>query len=366
MNLNINFKEKNKRIQEIKEKCKSILEEEANKNGVSLNIEPITIVEYYKSDVFKNKTKLQKIGKKLSLINTGGFFDSSNQKILVFLDRMGKYEKADSPNRFTAALFASYHEFRHQLQYLNKDINPTAKFIINLEGIIKTYARSDYKLNHDKYYMEIDANSYALNKTDEYFKENEPEKYESTKDYLNKRWGISTQYHLNNYDFQKTFTKFYLISKVKRLKFNSLNIPELNIFFNEKNKFRNLSEILELFKKSNLDESILHSILGSSLFIRQLNIKSLSNEEKQFISNILTVEIEKEKRRIEENTKNYENRKINCKEYLKSCKEPLKKIKFISKEVFNLSELFLRKRKKLIPTLNTKILQKTNQKLTSK
>ena len=76
----------NLKLKEIKEKCKKLIEEEAKKQDVELNIEPITIVEYYDSDVFKEKTTIEKNMTKLVLANVGGLFDTETQKIIIFTE----------------------------------------------------------------------------------------------------------------------------------------------------------------------------------------------------------------------------------------------------------------------------------------
>lgn len=332
---------KNQKIQEIKEKCKRIISEEAAKEGIKLNIEPITIVEYYNTDVFKQKTKLQKISKKYSLRKVGGFFDSREQKILVFVDRMGQYEKIDSSNKFAAVLFATYHEYRHQLQWLGKGITPSEEFIIEIENTIHTFNHSDYKHRHDQYYKEIDANLYGVNKTKEYFKQNDPNEYKGISDYLEKTYENRTKHHKRNYDFSKTFTKFYYLCRLKRLDMNKLKIKGIDIFINSANKFRKVSEIKKLHQKSNLDKSILYGVIGSRAFMEQLDITILTDEEKEFMTNNLNEILLIESKKIEANNKFFELRKIQVSEYLKSCKGILSKINYICQELPNIKYTIL-------------------------
>lgn len=317
------------KLKEIKEKCKKLIEEEAKKQDVELNIEPITIVEFYDSDVFKEKTIIEKSMTKLALINVGGIFDTETQKIIIFTDQMGKGQKIDSPNKLAASIFASYHEFRHQLQYLEKEITETELFIISLEDIIKTFFYKEYRLNHDKYYLEIDANLYALAKTKEYFQKQEPNQYETINEYIIDKWEKPTKKHLANYNFQKTFNKFYLVSKIKMLNIKSLNIKGLDIFFDETNHFRTPHEILERFKQSNLEENIFNSILSSHIYLRKLDIKSLTKEDKNILMNVLAKELEKNKKLITNNNQNNELNNKRTKEYLKSTKNIIEKFVYL-------------------------------------
>lgn len=353
----------NLKLKEIKEKCKKLIEEEAKKQDVELNIEPITIVEYYDSDVFKEKTTIEKTMTKLVLANVGGLFDTETQKIIIFTDRMGKGQKVESPNKLAASIFASYHEFKHQLQYLDKETTETEQFIIALENVIKTFFYKEYRINHDKYYMEIDANLYALNKTNEYFSQYEPELYPTAKEYLTEKWEKSTLKHLANYNFQKTFTKFYLVYLFKGINLNSLNIPGVEIFINKDNHFRNPKDILERFKQSNLDDNIFTSILSSNIYIRDLNIKTLTQEDKDILSNVLIKELEKINNTVINNNKNNENKKEKTINYLKSTKNIFKKIAYLYKQSPDIIEIIRNKTQNKFLKSKTKKLQKINKQI---
>ena len=319
----------NTTMKNIKEKCKKILEEEAKRQEVELNIEPLTIVEYYDSNVFKEKTTIEKTITRFFLINVGGLFDSETQKIIIFTDRMGKNEKVESPNKLAATIFASYHEFKHQLQYLEKEITETEKFIISLEGVIKTFFYQEYRINHDKYYIEIDANLYGIDKTKKYFYQYEPDLYPMAKEYLTEKWEKTTRKHLENYNIQKTITKFYLVYLLKGVNLNSLNIEGLEIFINKDNHFRNPKDILDRFKQSNLEVNIFNSILSSNIYLRDINIKELTKEDKEILSNVLIKELEKIDNLIKENNEKYNNKRNTTIKSLKLAKSILDKFAYM-------------------------------------
>lgn len=353
----------NLKIKEIKEKCKKVIEEEAKKQEVELNIEPLTIVEYYDSDAFKEKTTIEKTMTKFTLINVGGLFDNETQKIIIFTDRMGKSEKIESPNKLAAALFASYHEFKHQLQYLEKEMTETEKFIISLEGVIKTFFYKEYRINHDKYYMEIDANLYGINKTKKYFYQFEPDLYSEAKEYLTEKWEKTTRKHLENYNFQKTITKFYLLYLFKGINLNSLNIPGLEIFINKDNHFRNPKDILDRFQKSNLDETVFNDILSSNIYLKDIKIKDLTKEDKDILSNVLIKELDKINNLIKNNNQNYDKQIEKTINSLKLAKNIFDKFAYLYVFSPDIIETIINKNQNNFLKIKTKKLQKLNRKI---
>lgn len=324
----MNKKEKNIKLKEIKQNCISIIEEEAKRQGIELNIKPITIVEFYNSDFFKqqNPSKLQRIKTRYTLRKTGGIFDANTDKIMVFIDRMGKIEKIDSPNKFIAILFAMYHELKHQLQYGNRKNTELEQFIIGIERFVMALIPKDYAKNHNRYFFEIDANLYAYQKTLEYIKNNQPDKYDEIKQYLEAKWISQNKYYQINYNLQETFDKFYKFCKSNEYAMIFSGIPQLDVFIDISNNFKPLSKIITKSKTENIDETILLAVLGSESYLNQLDISKLNEEETNFLLNIINKILDNEEKRIKEITKYYKERKIIRQQYLDSLTSILKKI----------------------------------------
>lgn len=351
----------NRSLQELKNKCKLILQEESKQHGIDININPITIVEYYNSDIFKQQTKLKQIKEKYTIIKPCGFFDPKTEKIIVFIDRLTKHQKADSIYILPTILFAVYHEYKHQLQFASKEISELEEFIIKLEKHIAANKTRDYNKNHEQYFIEISANLYAYNKTLEYIKNNEPNIYEQIKLYLETRWILNTKQCQINYDPRKTFDKFYKYYKFKKIVMIYLDVAELDIFLDENNNFKTLKSIINSCRTKNIDKTIVLSILGSESYLNQLDISKLNNEEKQFMLNIIDNVLEEEFNRIQQNIKCYEERKVNRKIYLSSLSSILKKIRYLNAELKE-CRCFRNKKKN---NLSNKYLKKIRRKLSS-
>lgn len=331
----MNNQEKNIKLKEIKQECISIIEEEAKLQGIKTNISPITIVEFYNSDFFKqhSHTKLQKTKIKYSLRKSAGIFDANTEKIMIFIDRLTKGEKIDSTNKFIAILFAMYHELKHQLQHGCKDTTLFEEFIIEIERIIMAILPRDYAKNHNRYYIEIDANLYAYEKTLEYAKKNQPDKYEEIEQFLDAKWISQNKYYQLNYNSQKAFDKFYEFCKKNKYGMTFFGIPQLDAFIDMSNDFKPLSKIITKSKIVNIDQNIILTILGSESYLNQLDISKLNEEETKFILNIINIILDNEEKRIKETTKYYEERKITRKEYLASISSISNKLRQIKLEL---------------------------------
>jgi len=98
-----------KQIEAFKEICKQEIEKSNQELGIDLAIMPMTIIEYYDSDVFKNKTKLKRKEHKLLLKNATGYYNPKG--IYVFIDNVIKSIKSQSPNPLIDILITAHHEY---------------------------------------------------------------------------------------------------------------------------------------------------------------------------------------------------------------------------------------------------------------
>lgn len=350
----------NLKLVEVKNKCKEIIEKEAKQYGIKLDIEPITVVEFYNSEFFlKNApTKLEQMQIKFDLRKSGGFFYPPTEKIMIFIDRIGKGEMVDSVNKFSAILFSMFHEFKHQLQKLNKDTTETTEFIINIERLMRSLNPKDYSDNHDRYYLELEAYYYAYFKTLKYLEENCKKEYISAKSYLEAKWISQCNYNQINYNFGQVFDKFYNLCQLKKYDMNSFHIPYLNLFINKKNQFQSLEYIINNLQTTKLDLNIIYDILCSESFLKQIDVTKLNNYEKYYLLNIIVYELKHEQQRAFESKRCYKERKIQSQEYLKSLNTTIDKIKYLKLEIKRFQRTIIIKSKNISKESKHKKLQK--------
>ena len=321
------FEKKEKRMKELKDLCHFLLIREVENDGILLNIYPMTIFEYYKSDFFSKKTVLQKIRRMFEIRNSGGFLDVASGYVLLFIDRLGKDENIYSVEKMAAVIFAVYHEYRHLLQS-SDERNSLERILIDVEMKKNVVMFDNYLENHDNFFIECDADLYALNKTKDFFKEYDLDNYDSALKYL-KELEESVKFRLNNFDYQRFFDEFYELCEQKNIKVSEFNNSILNIFYDEFNKFRSLKEIASLSLKHKIDNKIICGIVGSNYFLEQLDYSNLENEERQMIFEVLNMIINDEVKRYHINTELYKNGISGTKLYLSLCDLTAKKVTYL-------------------------------------
>lgn len=321
------FNEKKNRIKELKEVCKSLLVEEVERDGVVLNIFPMTVGEYYKSDIFRQKTILQKVGIGKALKNGGGFLDIETGNVFIFIDKLGKKENIYSVTKLAIVVFAVYHEYGHLLQ-ISKETSSLKRILIDIEMKKNRVMYDDYLKNHDRFFIECDADLYAVSKARDYFKEYFPEGYDEANEYLSNQEMIS-KFWLNNFDYQMFFDKFYEMCEQKKVKVSDFNNPILNVFYDEFNHFRSIGEIRNSIKEISVDKEILCGILGSCYFLKQLDYSNLLEEEKEFMVQVLDCIILDEDKRFSVNTELYETGGFNSSVYSELCNFALTKLNYL-------------------------------------
>ena len=311
------FNKRKMRMEELKEVCNSLLVQDAESDGIDLNIHPMTIGEYYMSDVFRQKTVLQKVKYGKALKNGGGFLDGKTGDVFIFIDKLAKWENIYSARKLAAIIFAVYHEYRHLLQF-SGNVSSLDRVLIDIEKRKNVVMFNDYLRNHDAFFIEIDANLYAIRRTREYFKKYALDMYDEADEFLNPREDIAN-FYLNNFDFQLFFDEFYEMCEDNNIRISKFNSPILNVFYDDDNHFRTLEEILELSKMCEVDREILYGVLGSYSFLEQLEYESLKDEERKLIFKVLNGVIQDEGRRLNVNKQLYDDGKISKKMYLSLC-----------------------------------------------
>ena len=272
----------------------------------------VCFVQFRDSDIYKSKLKLQSfatdITKKIvslafSFTKTTGLTTPKSNSMLVLLDNSIKYNKLDyisikltpklsnlihiekKPNwvktTCSSILKTMYHEKKHIMQqnYISNDfysimyqIETNERF--TLSGI------KEYQLHHDKWYFEIDANNYGVNKAIEYYKNNPSDNNVDINDleYFKRIY----YYDKLTYDFDYFFTSYNNhkkqrnpISKVRE-KINSkiVNSKDLawyKLLYDENDNMRSVEQIINSPLVNEVDQKFINLVLTSRYLNDNLN-----------------------------------------------------------------------------------------------
>lgn len=298
-------------IKKMKEIAHDIIDEESRNNNISVNVFPLTFVEYF-SGFEKREGRKFKLSDALKYIESRGYYEGNTGNLYVCLENLGYLLKLD--NEFKLAE-TCYHEFWHRMQE-NFDAYSYDGFLRDIDSYIKKMNFSDYILNQESYSFEIGANMYAVSKGRKYMKEKLPELYEKYKKYIDK---LEQEYTVDylSYDAAATIEMVILLVKFRAERYDQFDAlgevsPILDIFLDDNNEFRKVSEIVCNAKFKLLDQRIVSAIFSCRTFLDGLDMESLSLEELEVVSNAL------------EYTNNVYKNQVNS----------LDKFKFFSKEKF--------------------------------
>ena len=279
-------------IKQLKEIITEIANEEKKKVSVDYDIEILTVIEYYKSLIFKKKLSLHKI---YMPIWANGFhnLDQKNIGILIHSNT-----KLSFPEKLVEIIKTTFHEMRHAYQYncdeSSDEYQSYLDFVIKFEEVTRAFETSDYKNKHDQYFFEIDANVYGVNKAFEYLEEKNLLTEENRK--FLELMKIKYEFDLVNFDIQKLLKKFHEICRTKEV---SSTHWFMQIFYTENlRQFKSISEILSNPDINRIDKKILRDILSSEHFIASIDFSVLTEEEINVVLNALneTIELQIERR----------------------------------------------------------------------
>ena len=282
---------------------------------------PISYVEYYNSDFFKQTIKLYSIRQRIKIATeplkllgvNHSYEDTNDEEIFIFLDKftISKRIKKNTPHQLVDLLNTIHHEFRHSHQREKQaSYNLFERlFISEIETYIMDKDRSHYQNNHDEYLMEIDADLFSVKQTEEFLKKY-PEIYDKEKNYMD---GVKNFYQFEkiNYDSDKIWEKFYQLYKVNTE--NTENNEIINIFINKNTKeYNSIRDICNNKNISLLDEKTFCRILSSKSFLEQINIENLEETEIEILRRTIKYRLEEE-----EKAKRYNIKRINEDNYIK-------------------------------------------------
>ena len=337
------------KIEDLKRILKEIIIEEEKEHNINIEGYLLTISEYYKSSILKDKLKLfpqkESILYLTAPLKFGGWYDIKDKRIIILINSL--YEKFDilTPDSFFHIIRKIYHEIRHV--YQNEKMNDISKyqeFYTFLEKILIKHDSLYYRLKHDFFLTEIDADTYSIEKTEKYLKEKNNGYYEenindidSFKRYLS---------HRNNiYNEEEIFEKFNFILQgkikknkkssneplnktIKELEYSSYNIKDtLAIFYNQDGSFKTIKEIIN--NQNKVDNKIINTIITSISFIKSININNLGNEEIKYLIQALENKYQKELSKLETIKKINEEDLTFIEESIYNEKKQMKKLKNI-------------------------------------
>lgn len=314
-------------VNEMKKIAHEIIEEESKKYNFKINCLPLTFLEYYNNYISGKKFKLFRIFR-YKMIDG---FNDLNGNAVIFIDKINKIENIEGKIFRLAEI--CYHEARHTIQQTFNAYSYDC-FFAQIEFYIRSVTLDvDYKFFHDKYSFEIGANLYSVSKAKEYLKNRYPSLYEEEKDRIEK---LEKRYNYDYliYDAADTFERFIQIRKnvINKCDFRLRDVsPVLEIFMNEDNTFKEVSQIINNDKFKLIDSKIVSAFFSCKSFLESVDMEKLSDEELDIINNSLqyTNKVYQNQTKLIEKT--YKEKAITFLEYLKSEKSLMSKIKFIDR-----------------------------------
>lgn len=284
---------KNISVQRLKDLALEIASKQEQENDIKIDIKPMTIVEYYKSDTFKKDLILtDEHGYKsldLSVLKYpfiyDAFYEIDRKDIIVFIKNKIAI-KTNSDLAYIDFIIAIYHEIKHQLQY--KDREKITKldfetFAFDIEILVQYFNPKHYNQHHGQNFMEIEANLYGVNNAIKYLKE-ENSLNEFNESHLNK---LNEAYELDlkNYDFQKFFRMFNEIVMTN----DQIETDELpgwfEIFYNDDKTIKNIDEILKHEDIGHVDKRFLEAFFSSAHFLESIKFENFESKYQIIILN---------------------------------------------------------------------------------
>lgn len=236
-----------------------------------------------------------KVGK-----SAGGFYDSKSKLIYIFSNvihdiNQRNYNNPTNKNNNGLAFLiqACFHELEHRLQLDSRQKlrkQPAFSSIMyDIEKLIIMCDRDFYKQNHDNFYLEIDADikgvDNAINFVDFYgFEGINKEYYEALRTY--------NKYRTLNYDIPQFVSRLNKIVKMYPQMLSDtryINNQQILSFYDEKGNFKSINEIME---NTNI---LTPYIVSSEMFLKTIDTKSITQEQRQFIMKNLSLVVTEHK-----------------------------------------------------------------------
>lgn len=231
--------------------------------------------------------------------SAGGTYQPKNKRIYIFSNVIDEINKKNynnlrnsNDNGLAFLILACFHELEHRLQIdCPQKLRKQALFstsMYDIEKIIVLFDKEFYRQNHDNFYMEIDAD---IKGTENAMKFIDFCKIDGiNRDYF-EALRTYNKYRQLNYDIPQFIKRFNNIVRMyPQILQDKRFISNENIlsFYDENGRFKPIDEIM---KKPNV--FLTPYIISSEMFLKSINIKTISQEQRNFIlKNINMVVVE--------------------------------------------------------------------------
>jgi len=310
-------------VEKLKNLAHKIASEEEKIHEIKIDIKPMTVVEYYKNDIFKRDLILT-CDDKYKMIDLSvlkfpfvynAFYEIDTKDIIVFI-KSRKAMKTKPELILADFIVAIYHEIKHKLQYQDREKITKLEFStfkFDIELLVQYFNPKYYNEHHGQIFMEIEANLYGVNKALEYLNKNNLLN-QTTKKHL-ELLKDAYELDLKNYDFQKFLRMFNEII----MKNNNIEKAELTgwteIFYNDDKTIKNIKEILSHEDIEHVDTRLLEAFFSSSHFLESINFEELESKHQTIILNSIKSTYDNELIRKENINKTYEQKLISKREH---------------------------------------------------
>lgn len=338
--------------------CQYVTEEIKQAKIKNLYFYLSTRIQWYKSDFFKNSYKLCKnLSQKFELISCPflsqgvKFLQSDNEcdHIFVFLNHFNLSKKFEDNFDAIKLLETSFHELRHKEQDVAENNFDLNYFIFKIvEEFLLIFDSSFYRSNHDSFLIEIDASLYAWNKCLNISKTYHL-MYDKFKEYINSYinyWNF--QYY--NYDFNKIFSRFFMLYDKFLSQVNEENIFELLFYDRNEKKFNTLDRIINIYNngttivddkklyiKDYVDKRIIYYVITTDAFMDTLNYEDLSEIELKYFNDAINYKFQEFQEKIK---------------YFSTLVDENSNNNFLVNDLYKIKEFILRIRKKILMSFN--------------
>lgn len=293
-----------------KELINQLINQEYQNTGVKvdtlMSIKIICLIdaikEVLKKEELSKPKKLQSIKEILEFYKGQytAYYDNFDNKIRIFLDSLlqeSLYNNTLYLYRLTRTI---YHEYAHAIVQNNQSfLTPLEKFYLEIEKYIYLETHN-YFYNHDTFYEELYAETYSIDKTTNYLKQEylNTTIYNKLKPYLElDELLINLQY--NNFDIENNLNFIYKLDKQKI--YPTLDY-DVSYLYNKDNLYKNLEDLSQTDKWNNLPLEVQFLIIATKDYLTTIIYDYLSKSELNFLANAIYYSLRLELTKQENNT----------------------------------------------------------------
>lgn len=281
-------------LEKKKEIISTIMKSEIEQNNLNISSYCFGRINFFNTSYFKKKLKSSNPYKIIQLISLplfNGVFRPKSKELIVFYNDVSTPLFNDSIIRF---LKTTYHELYHALDDTidkAKNIsyenfaNQCDRFIISHSPIeMLKYVMTPQ--GHDSFMFEILANLYAIDKTEEYIKNNNIQCSDNEITKFNK---LKNKYHTQYQNYNLTKRLNIIISEYKScLNCKDFNKDLFELFLNENGTVKDINIIFSNETVLNLDPKILLAFIKTNTIKKAISETTLTEKTSHILNELLT------------------------------------------------------------------------------